>query len=250
MTTNRAEYDSIGDRYSEAKAAPWRIHLEAYTLEKLAGNVSGAQVLDLACGDGFYGRRLMKLGAAGVLGVDASAEMVTLGQRAEAAAPLGCRYLHADVNQLGVAGRFDVVVAAYLLNYASTREELHRFCEAMYANLGPGGHVVGVNDYTVDGETGERAFDRHGFRKIGPAPYLEGSPITYQFLLPGERSFAITNYYWTPKTYVDALAAAGFRDCSWHAFNVSPESRRELPPGFFDDLVARRPLAAYRARRP
>lgn len=61
-----AEYDAIGDRYSEAKQAPWRIHLEAYTLERLAGDIRGA---------------------AAVLGVDVSEEMVGLARRAEAAAP-------------------------------------------------------------------------------------------------------------------------------------------------------------------
>ena len=94
-----AEYDRIGDRYSEAKQQAFRIHMEAYTLELLAGEVAGASVVDLACGDGFYSRRFMRRGAAGTLGIDASQEMVALGRRAEDAAPLGCRYAHGDVGE-------------------------------------------------------------------------------------------------------------------------------------------------------
>ena len=97
------------------------------------------QVLDLACGDGFYSRRMMQRGAAATLGVDASAEMVQLARQAESAAPRGCRYLVADVRELGAIGTLDVVVASYLLNYARTRAELPRFRDAMYANLRPGG---------------------------------------------------------------------------------------------------------------
>lgn len=244
----RAEYDAIGDRYSEAKTAPWRIHLEAYTVEKLAGDVHGARVLDLACGDGFYSRRLAKLGAAEVIGVDASSEMIALGRQAEDAAPLGCRYRVAEVQALEVIGEFDVIVAAYLLNYARTRQELGRFCEVMCANLPPGGRVIGVNDYTDDGRSDARDFQRHGFRKLGPAPYSEGEPITYEFLLPEGRSFAITNYYWHPQTYRQALQAAGFRHPTWHPLGVSPAAGSVFAPDHWDDLLGAPPIAAFAAQ--
>jgi len=247
--TEQAEYDAIGDRYSEAKTAPWRIHLEAYTLERLAGDVTGARVLDLACGDGFYSRRLMRLGAASAIGVDASAEMVALGDKAEMAAALGCRYLHADVVSLGVVGEFDLVVAAFLLNYARSRAELRRFADAMYANLRPGGRMIGVNDYTDDGQTGTRHLERHGFRKIGPPVYAEGQPITYEFLLPEGRSFSITNYYWRPDTYLEVLADAGFDHPQWHPFVLSPEGRRSAAPSAWDDLLSTPLMAALTAFR-
>lgn len=249
MATQVAEYDRIGDRYSEAKQQPFRIHLEAYTLEKLAGDVRGARILDLACGDGFYSRRFARRGAAATLGVDASAEMVTLGRRAEASEPLGCRYLHADVSDVAALGRFDVVVLAYLLNYARTRDQLARFCRVAHRHLRPGGRLVGVNDFTADRCTGARDFTAHGFRKIGPASHAEGAPITYEFLLPHGRTFAITNYYWRPETYLDALRVAGFSEVAWEPFEISPEAGAELPEGFFDDLREQQPLAAFHALR-
>jgi SAM-dependent methyltransferase len=249
LAAHDAEYDDIGDRYSEAKTAAWRLHLEAFTLERLAGDVRGARVLDLACGDGFYGRRLARRGASAVLGVDASIEMVRLGEAAERAEPLGCRYLQADVSDLGVVGEFDLAVAAYLLNYARTRDELDRFCAAIHHNLRPGGRLVGVNDHTQDGITGARRFERHGFRKVGPTPYAEGRPIAYEFVLSGARSFSITNYYWRPETYAEALAAAGFRDVRWQPLEPSSEGRSAFADGFWDDLLAQRPIAAFAATR-
>jgi len=248
MASPLAEYDRIGDRYSEAKTQPFRIHLEAFTLEELAGDVRGARVLDLACGDGFYSRRLARRGAAATLGVDASAEMVALGRRAEEVEPLGCRYLHADVRDVAALGRFDVVVLAYLLNYAHSRDELRRFCEVAHRHLRPGGRLIGVNDYTVDDTSGTRDFAAHGFRKTGPDPYVEGAPITYEFLLPEGRSFSITNYYWRPETYADALCAAGFRDVAWEPFRPAPEVA-EMPEELFEDLLERPPLAAFHALR-
>jgi SAM-dependent methyltransferase len=249
MEAQVAEYDRIGSLYSEAKQEPFRIHLEAYTLENLAGDVAGARVLDLACGDGFYSRRLARLGAAETVGVDTSAEMVALGRRAEASERLGCRYIHADVNDLDGAGDFDLVIAAFLLNYARTLDELRRLCTVGYTNLRPGGRLVGVNDYTNDGCTGTRDFTRHAFRKTGPDPYQEGAPISYVLLLSEGRSFTITNYFWRPETYADALRAAGFRDVAWHMLELSRQGEDKFTPGFFADLLERHPLAAFAAHK-
>ncbi len=244
-----AEYDRIGDRYSEAKQQPFRIHLEAYTLERLAGDVTGARIVDFACGDGFYSRRFMRRGAARTLGIDASHEMVALGRRAEESEPFGCRYAHGDVGDARDLGPFDVAIAAYLLNYARTRTELRRFCEVAFASLRPGGRLLGVNDRTDGPGAGRRDFSQHGFRKIGPARAVEGEPITYEFLLPEGRSFAITNFYWRPETYLDELRAAGFREVAWHPFELAPDGATAYPEGFFDDLLAARPLAAFSAHR-
>jgi len=244
-----AEYDRIGDRYSEAKQQPFRICLEAYTLERLAGDIAGARIVDFACGDGFYSRRLMRRGAAETLGIDASAEMIALGRRAEAMDPLGCRYAHGDVAGTGELGTFDLAVAAYLFNYASTRHELRRFCKVAFHSLRPGGRLLGVNEFTDDGASGVRDFSAHGFRKIGPERCVEGTPITYEFILPEGRSFAITNYFWRPETYLAELRAAGFASAAWHPFAVSKEGRDAFPADFFADLLARQPLAAFEARR-
>lgn len=244
-----AEYDRIGDRYSEAKQQPFRIHLEAFTLESLAGDVTDARVVDFACGDGFYSRRFKRRGAGSTLGIDASREMVSLARRAEIEEPLGCRYREGDVADAADLPTFDVAVAAYLLNYARTRDELRRFCTVAFRCLRPGGRLLGVNDFTERPAAGVQAFAAHGFRKAGPAEPAEGTPITYEFLLPGDRSFAITNYYWKPETYLDELRAAGFATAAWHPFVASPDGAAEHPSGFFDDLLTERPLAAFSAQR-
>jgi SAM-dependent methyltransferase len=67
-------------------------HATAVTL-RLAGNVGGAVVLDLACGQGTAARALASAGAASVTGVDASPEMIALAEGYEASRPLGIRTL-------------------------------------------------------------------------------------------------------------------------------------------------------------
>jgi 2-polyprenyl-3-methyl-5-hydroxy-6-metoxy-1,4-benzoquinol methylase len=92
-----AEYDSIALQYQQTKNSPLRRFVESYTLLDLIGDVSGLSVLDLACGDGFYTRKVKEQGAARVLGVDISPAMIGLAEEQERSQPLGIEYVCCDV---------------------------------------------------------------------------------------------------------------------------------------------------------
>jgi SAM-dependent methyltransferase len=111
-------YDAIAEEYKRSKSLPFRKHVEAHTLFGLIGDPTGLAVLDLACGDGIYTREVRRRGAGKALGVDVSQEMLRLADASERAEPLGCRYFLSDVLNLRRLGAFDVVIGAYLLNYA------------------------------------------------------------------------------------------------------------------------------------
>src|SRR5215471_18616675 len=115
--TMAAEYDSFAERYQHSKALPFRAPVEAYTYLKLLGDVDGLSVLDLACGEGYDARLIRRAGAARVVGVDLSGEMIALAKREEASRPLGIEYIHSAAQDLGTIGAFDLVSAAYLLHY-------------------------------------------------------------------------------------------------------------------------------------
>ena len=51
---------------------------------ELIGDPTGKDVLDVACGEGFYSRLIRQRGAAKVVGVDLSAGMVELARKQEA----------------------------------------------------------------------------------------------------------------------------------------------------------------------
>ena len=75
--------------------------LAVATTLRLAGDIRGARVLDLACGQGIAARALAKAGAAAVTGVDATVEMIESARRGETAEPLGIQYLVDDAQVLG-----------------------------------------------------------------------------------------------------------------------------------------------------
>src|SRR6516165_4039011 len=186
------DYDTIAEEYRRAKFQPWRRHIEVFTLFGLVGDLAGKSVLDLACGEGFQTRLLKQKGAARVVGVDISAGMIELARKEETQRPLGIDYHVHDAKTLDLAEQFDLVFAAYLLNYAATREELLQKCQAIARHLKPGGRFVSVNsnpDYT-DRTDSMRPY---GFTRTAREA-REGAVIPWTFFLQ-EGPFEITNYY-------------------------------------------------------
>ena len=134
-----AEYDAIAREYRESKRLPFREHVERYTLFELLGDVRGATVLDLACGDGFYTRLLKEAGARDVTGGRRLRRHDRARRGARAATSLGCRYVHADVAEFEPGEPVDLVVAAYLLNYARTPEQLSASAGSAMRRSSPAG---------------------------------------------------------------------------------------------------------------
>lgn len=113
-----AQYDAIALDYQKISAAVPLRDAEWYSLRVRLGDLAGLSVLDLACGDGMGTRLLSQWGAARVVGVDLSPQMIALAQQREDAEPIGIEYRVADAATLGKIGEFDRVCAAYLLHYA------------------------------------------------------------------------------------------------------------------------------------
>ena len=118
--------------------------------------ITNACVLELACGSGFYTFDFLKWGAKAVVGVDISPAMIEearlgqarLGQASDAATRTGgpIDFIVADcaTPTAYAGGPFDLVFAAWLLNYASDRAGLVDMFRNIAGNLKDGGHFVGV----------------------------------------------------------------------------------------------------------
>ncbi|UBU15897.1 class I SAM-dependent methyltransferase [Nonomuraea gerenzanensis] len=136
-----ARYDEIADFY----AAGWADDIDdpaSRRLLELLEPVAGRRVLEIACGHGRISRALARRGAE-VVGADISAALIEKAEAAEREAPLGVRYVHADVTarpapqgRLGVAGPFDVVVCSFGL---SDIDDLEGALATTAAVLRPGG---------------------------------------------------------------------------------------------------------------
>ncbi len=241
------EYDRIGQQYQESKRLPFRHYLEEHSMFSLIGDLGGRSVVDLACGEGIYSRKLMRAGAGSVLGVDISPEMIALAEQAEVEEPLGVRYVVADVAMVELEEPVDVALCSYLFNYARSRDELRALVESVRRLLRPGGLVVGCNDYPDNPPAHFDRYRPYGFIKVGGAELQEGDTITYRFFNPDGTVFEIDNYFLPTNAYRQEFARAGFESFDWVMPEASPEGLAAFPPGFWDAYLESPPIVSFTA---
>lgn len=116
------------------------------SIERLMGLHRGETVLEVACGNGYFARRMVNLGAAHVVAFDFSAKFLEIARAKTEAAGLSdiIEYHHLDATDeaalLGLGeGRFDAAVANMALMDMAEIEPLMR---AMSRLLRPGGRFV------------------------------------------------------------------------------------------------------------
>ena len=219
-----AAYDAIARDYQRSKSSPLRAAVESWTIDHLLGDIRGQAVFDAGCGDGFHARRLMTAGASRIAGVDVSAAMIELARVEERHAPMGIQYQCCaveDLPALACSGAFDVVLAAYLLHYASSVAVLTRMCQRLANVLKPGGRLVALvenPDQTVADYAG---YAPYGFDKTAAAPRAEGSRISYS-LVAGRQMIHFDTWYYSRDSYERALHEAGFSAIVWHPLVLDP----------------------------
>lgn len=242
------DYDRIAEQYKRAKLQPWRTHIERYTLLRLLGDVRGKSVIDLACGEGYYTRELRRQGAARVVGVDLSHGMIELAEVEEAREPLGIEYLVENVETLQLAEQYDVVFAAYLLNYAHTAEELTQMCRSVARLLKPGGRFLTVNNNPAEPPANFAIGRAYGYSKRIEGELIEGAPVIWQFFLP-EGPIEVRNFCLGREIMEEAFRAAGLHEVRWHAPEVSAEGLRQFGEGYWAAFLACPPVAFISARK-
>ncbi len=221
MTT---QYDSIAATYDRIIGnLPVRQMLE-YTYRARIGDVTGKSVLDLACGNGLYTRKFKQQGAARVVGVDLSPELIRIAQEHEAREKLGMEYQVGDGGTLGKLGDFDVVTTAFLLNYAPNRDVLLQMCRTVYDNL-RGERFVAIN---LNVRQGARFYDDETYKKYGIFYHLTGGTLEHgasihMTVAVGNDKVEFDVCHLPASDYEWALKTAGFKTVTWHDPQLSPE---------------------------
>lgn len=142
------QYNSISSEYDAVNNLPISRAIVINVERVLSEHVKGAKVLELACGTGFFTRHLLDWGAASVVGVDISQGMIDVAQAelSKSSDASRCQFMLADCTQpfnIG-AGGFDLVFAAWLLNYSADEAMMTAIFENISRHLKPGGRLVTV----------------------------------------------------------------------------------------------------------
>jgi SAM-dependent methyltransferase len=241
------QYDAIGALYERVKSLPVG-QAEQGTLLAALPDVRGRSVLDVGTGTGFYPRIYKSLGAATVVGVDSSTEMITYARRVEEKEPLGIGYEMSDGGALPRFGEFDVVTAIWLLGYAEGLDALDAMLAGLLANVADGGTLVAlvpnpdldwdrIDEFPRYGLTATKTEVSHG--RQGYAVHIDGDP-----------PFDFVGWSWPPGVIEAAFARAGLRDVRRQPVTVPAAALVEHGEPYWAELVANPSFAVFTARRP
>jgi toxoflavin synthase len=233
MAEQAAQYDHIASKYDEYAHTATLKRAESYTFFRMVGELAGQRVMDLACGFGFYTRLLKQRGAGTVLGVDISPEMIRLANQQEQAKPLGIVYQVGDAVTLPRLGRFDLITAVYLLNYATSKDQLLGMFRSAYDNLAMGGRFIAytINPaFTLSKPNGAK----YGFSVLREEPEEDRYACEAELITDPP---ALVRYYrWSQATYEWAIQEAGFRAFAWHPSEVAPEDIAHYGEAYWRDF--------------
>lgn len=201
MSDEQAGWDASAGAYiafqDQRGGDPSRTLLLDPVMLEQCGDVTGARVLDLGCGEGRFCRTLAERGARAV-GIDPTAAMVAAARERDP----GGAYLRAPAEALPFRdGAFDIVVSYItLVDVRGYREAIREMARA----LAPGGRLAVANLGFITASAGwQRDADgRRLYHRIDR--YLKERPQTYEW-----RGMRIVNWHRPLSAYMAAYLGAG-----------------------------------------
>jgi SAM-dependent methyltransferase len=241
------QYDVIGALYERTKALPVG-RAEQGTLLAAMPDLDGRSVLDVGTGTGFYPRIYKRSGAARVVGVDSSPEMVTYARRVEEREPLGIEYEVLDGGTLPQLGEFDVVTAIWLLGYAEGVPALDRMLAGLVANVAPGGTFLALTpNPDLDWD---RLDELRPYGLAAEKTDVSAGRQGYAVHIDGDPPFDFVGFSWPPGVIEPALTRSGLGDVRRHPVEVPEPALAEHGDGYWDELERNPTFAVFSASRP
>ncbi|KYK24615.1 hypothetical protein AYK26_03505 [Euryarchaeota archaeon SM23-78] len=219
---SKEQYDKIADEYSEMLNLTKRYVLTT-TFKKIIGDVENKSVLDLGCGAGYFTRILATHKAKEVAGVDISPKLIQKAVDHENQDPLGIKYIIGNVFEVKIEKKFDLVTAAYLLNYSKTKQELFEMCSRIIGFLDSKGKFCALTTNPTLKPMKEFEYERR-FVSVDKKSFFEdGDRIRCDVREKGKKPFEFISYYWSKETYEKCLKKAGFKMINWVEPIISKE---------------------------
>jgi SAM-dependent methyltransferase len=172
-------------------------------LRTLLPDLRRLRVLDLGCGFGWFCRFVREQGAAHVIGIDVSQNMLAKARAMTDDAAI--TYLRADMEDLTLApASFDLVYSSLALHYV---ERLEGLLQVVHAALVPGGRFVFSVEHPIYTAPANPGWIRGAEgRATWPVDgYLDEGPRSTDWLAKG-----VIKQHRTLATWINTLRRAGF----------------------------------------
>jgi SAM-dependent methyltransferase len=221
-----AGYSRLGRSVEGLEGAP-----EWPALSALLPELRGRKAVDLGCGFGWFCRWAREQGAAEVLGIDVSENMLARARADTADAAI--TYLRADMERVELPeAAFDVAYSSLALHYI---ENLERLLANVHRALVPGGYLVFSAEHPIFTAPAHPGWmvDADGRKRWPVDSYLCEGPRRTDWLAKG-----VIKQHRTLGTYLNLLLRLGF--ALTHVEEWGPT----------DEQIAARPCLAEERQRP
>jgi len=208
------QFDQLGALYEDMATWPFRKYIETPSVFAALGSLDGLDVLEYGCGSGYYSRLLKRAGARTVVGYDLAEGMLDYARRCAQRDGLDIDFRSALDETC--RGNFDLVLAVYVLPYATTATELEQMTAEMMAPLRPGGRLVALPihpRYAPDPDY----YAGCGFTVTpddSAAPYQEGGRLRLD-LRYRQYDASVHAWYWSQQAIEAGLRKAGAASIRW-----------------------------------
>ena len=149
-------------------------------------------------------------------------------------------YIVGDASTMGYIGKYDVIIAAYLLCYAPNIPTLDRMVKNMRTNLKKGGEVFVLN---LNPDLSELNFEKYGFRiELLSEGFCNGCTMKWNW----DTGSSIIHRY--SKTTIDVtFGNNGFEKLEWFKMEM-PKEYDSLDKNFLEDYVKYCPVIGFRCK--
>jgi toxoflavin synthase len=210
------DHNGISDIYQRTDESPNKRYSLLPTVLHLLSPLEQTAVLDLGCGSGFLTLPIAK-NAKRVIGLDLSKEQLEKAVKRE-----NIEYKLSDVFSDDFP-RCDRICVPFVLNYASSVEQLELLLDKSYQALDDNGKIVMVWQIS----NGAKRFGKSKFGAVMEVEedYDESNLKInlYDGGLSPKKLCAVNGYYYTPDTIEALVEKVGFVNFQWHKPVVSEE---------------------------
>ncbi len=191
-------------------------------VQRMLPSLAGARIVDLGCGFGWFARWARSQGAAEVLAIDLSDNM--LGRARAATTDDAIRYLRADLESLALPEKsFDLAYSALAFHYV---DDFGRLVRCIHQALAPGGCLVFTIEHPIymapsrpdwmQADADRRVWPLDGYAQ-------EGRRVT-DWLAKG-----VVKYHRRLDTTINQLIEAGFTLDGIEEWNPTPDQLAAIP---------------------
>ncbi|CDW84807.1 UNKNOWN [Stylonychia lemnae] len=245
-------YAQIVEKYKKSKLIPWRKFVETPSFMNLVGQLTNEDVIDLACGEGFYTRKMREMTQGKVFGLDYCENFIKMAKwQLNDSDDIDYRQADCSLPISGIPYQFDLVTPTFLLQNAVTEERFEQMIRNIWNLCKPGGRVCGMGSspkVPADALLKEHKYGRSF--TTDPDTYFKRNSSKYIVRIEdkdADLDISLVLYWYSAEHYENIFKKLGFINFRWVEMELFEDTENQE---YWKDFMDGCSLIMYEAFKP